>query len=175
MPSSSSGATIGRGYDMREKSRDEIVADLVAAGVPKTTAGKLARAHGQKGKQAKEFIAANELGTIEITPDQQKALFLRTYQELEGDVIRICNKPDVVAKYGGLNWRDLHLKIRDVLVDLRYRGDYTGATREKAHPPAVKNHLASFRRIISNEDYWVGQRGVPKDRFRRRRDYLQSA
>ena len=32
VPSSSSGATIGRGYDMREKSRDEIVADLVAAG-----------------------------------------------------------------------------------------------------------------------------------------------
>ena len=84
----------------------------------------------------------------------------------------ICGKADVVAKYGALTWDALDLAIRDVLVDLRYRGDYTGATREKVQSPAVKNNLSAFSRALSNENYWVGQRGVPRDRFRRRRDYL---
>lgn len=174
VPGTWSGATIGRGYDMRERSREEIVADLRAAGTSKTTAQKLARTRGLKGQQAKSFIAENGLGAIEITPQQQKSLFLLTYKELEGDVIRICTKVDVVAKYGGLNWNTLHPMIRDLLVDLRYRGDYTGATREKVQPPAVKNDLAAFTRALSNEDYWVGRRGVPGDRFRRRRNYLHN-
>lgn len=175
VPGPWSGATIGRGYDMRERSRNEIVADLTAAGLAKVTAEKLAQARGLKGPQARDFIRAKGLGAIEVTPKQQKALFVLTYKELEGDVIRICTKADVVAKYGALTWDALDLAIRDLVVDLRYRGDYTGATREKVQPPAVKNDLTSFTRALSNEDYWVGQRGVPRDRFRRRRDYLQRA
>ena len=175
VPGPWSGATIGRGYDMCERSRNEIVADLTAAGLAKAKAEKLAQARGLKGKQARDFIAAKGLGEIEVTAKQQNALFVLTYQELEGDVVRICGKADVVAKYGALSWDALHPAIRDLLVDLRYRGDYTGATREKVQPPAVKNDLAAFRRALSTEDYWVGQRGVPKDRFRRRRDYLQRA
>ncbi len=175
VPGPWSGATIGRGYDMRERSRNEIVADLTAAGLAKVTAEKLAQARGLKGPQARDFIRAKGLGAIEVTPKQQKALFVLTYKELEGDVIRICTKADVVAKYGALTWDALDLAIRDLVVDLRYRGDYTGATREKVQPPAVKNDLTSFTRALSNEDYWVGQRGVPRNRFRRRRDYLQRA
>ena len=173
VPGPWSGATIGRGYDMRERSRNEIVADLTAAGLAKGTAEKLAQARGLKGRQAKDFISAKGLGAIEVAPNQQKALFMLTYKELEGDVIRICTKADVVAKYGALTWEALDLAIRDVLVDLRYRGDYTGATREKVQPPAVKNSLGAFSRALSREDYWVAQRGVPGDRFRRRRDYLK--
>ena len=172
VPGPWSGATIGRGYDMRERSRDEIVADLVAAGVARATAARLAQTRGLRGRQAKAFIAERNLGAIEITPAQQKALFLLTYRELEGDVLRICRKHDVVAKYGAVDWDGLVPLIRDVLVDLRYRGDYTGATRERVQPPAVRNSLAAFRRVLSNEDYWVGERSVPRDRFRRRRDYL---
>ena len=172
VPGPWSGATIGRGYDMRERSRNEIVADLTAAGLAKRTAERLAQARGLKGQQAKDFISAKGLGAIEVAPRQQKALFMLTYKELEGDVIRICTKADVVAKYGALTWEALDLAIRDVLVDLRYRGDYTGATREKVQSPAVKNSLGAFSRALSNEDYWVAQRGVPRDRFRRRLDYL---
>ncbi len=175
VPGPWSGATIGRGYDMRERSRTEIVADLTAAGLAKAKAEKLAQARGLRGRQARDFIEAKGLGEIEVTAQQQKALFVLTYKELEGDVIRICGKADVVAKYGALTWDTLHPAIRDLLVDLRYRGDYTGATREKVQPPAVKNDLAAFRRALSNEDYWVEQRGVPKDRFRRRRKYLERA
>jgi len=173
VPGPWSGATIGRGYDMRERSRNEIVADLTAAGVAKGTAAKLAKARGLKGKQAKDFIDAQGLAAIEVAPKQQKALFMLTYKELEGDVIRICTKADVVAKYGALTWEALDPTIRDVLVDLRYRGDYTGATREKVQSAVVKNSRNAFSRALSNEDYWVAQRSVPRDRFRRRRDYLE--
>jgi hypothetical protein len=173
VPGPWSGATIGRGYDMGERSRNEIVADLGAAGLAKGTAEKLAQARGLKGKQAKDFISAKGLAAIEVAPKQQKALFMLTYKELEGDVIRICTKADVVAKYGALTWEALDPTIRDVLVDLRYRGDYTGATREKVQSPAVKNSLSAFSRALLNEDYWVAQRSVPRNRFRRRRDYLE--
>lgn len=160
---------------MKERSRNEIVSDLTAAGIVMSKARRFARTRGMRGKQARDFIAEKGLGKMTITPKEQKALFLLTYRELEGDVIRICGKGDVVEKYGSLVWDTLAPAIRDVLVDLRYRGDYTGATREKVQPAAVKNSVSAFREALSDEDYWVGQRGVPRDRFRRRRKYLQRA
>ena len=45
----------------------------------------------------------------------------------------------------------------------------------KVQPPAVRNDLAAFRRVISNRPYWVARQGVPEDRFERRRRYLQRA
>ena len=175
VPGRWSGATIGRGYDMGFRSRTEVVSDLTASGVTSTKAGKFALARGRKGKQARDFIKEKGLDFLEITPREQKALFLLTYRELEGDVIRICNKVDVVEKYGALQWDALEPVIRDVLVDLRYRGDYTGATREKVQPAAVKNSMDAFARALSDEDYWIRQRGVPRDRFRRRRRYVRQA
>ena len=175
VPGPWSGVTIGRGYDMRERSENEISADLVTAGISEEIAGGFAQARGLRGERAREFIREQGLREIEITPQQQKKLFVITYKELEGDVIRICTKADVVQKYGGLEWKDLHGAIRDVLVDLRYRGDYTGATREVVQPPAVRNDLTAFTEALSRRGYWVDQRGVPRDRYNRRRDYLQNA
>jgi hypothetical protein len=175
VPGRWSGATIGRGYDMGRRSRTEIVSDLSASGVSSAKARMFALTNGRKGKQAKDLIKETRLDSLEITPREQKALFLLTYRELEGDVMRICRKVDVVEKYGALEWDGLDPVIRDVLVDLRYRGDYTGATREKVQPVAVKNSQYAFARVLSDEDYWVRQRGVPRDRFRRRRRYVQQA
>ena len=175
VPGPWSGVTIGRGYDMKERSENEIRADLMTAGVSEETAGRFAQARGLKGERARKFIREERLRQIEITPQQQKKLFVITYKELEGDVIRICTKADVVHKYGGLEWNDLHGAIRDVLVDLRYRGDYTGATREVVQPPAVRNDLAAFTEALSKRSYWVDLRGVPRNRYNRRRKYLQNA
>ena len=172
VPGAVSGVTIGRGYDMSERSENEISEDLMAAGVSKRNAQRLAEARGLRGQQAKKFIADNDLPKIEITPKQQEELFLITYKELEGDVVRICNKADVVHKYGPSKWDALHPAIRDVLVDMRYRGDYTGATREVVQPPTVKNDLEAFRAVLADRGYWVERRRVPRDRFRRRKEFL---
>lgn len=48
VPSGSSGVTIGRGYDMSQKSAFRIKRDLMAAGVSKEDAEKLSGAHGKK-------------------------------------------------------------------------------------------------------------------------------
>jgi hypothetical protein len=98
VPGRWSGATIGRGYDMGRRSRTEIVSDLSASGVSSAKARMFALTNGRKGKQAKDLIKETRLDSLEITPREQKALFLLTYRELEGDVMRICRKVDVVEK-----------------------------------------------------------------------------
>jgi len=173
VPGAWSGATIGRGYDMRERSENEIVSDLTCAGVDLEQAQKLATCRGLRGNKARLFIQENNLANIEISPAEQKALFNLAYQELEGDVIRICSKNDVVVKYGITEWDKLHPVIRDIAVDLRYRGDYTGATRERVQQVLVDNDPALLKTVLSDRDYWVGQRNVPVDRFNRRKKYIE--
>jgi len=174
VPGPSSGVTIGRGYDMRERSEDEIVSDLSASGVPMVKARKFSRCRGLRGASARTFLNNNQLTDLSVTPEQQWRLFNSTYKELEGDVIRICSKADVVAKYGTTDWDQLHFLLRDITVDLRYRGDYTGATRERVQPVLVDNDLDALTSLMADRDYWVGSRNVPSDRFKRRRDYLAS-
>ena len=174
VPGSSSGVTIGRGYDMKERSRNEIVEDLTNAGVSMDRAEQLAECRGLSGQAARNYLVDNNLSDLEITPTEQKALFSQTYQELEGDVIRICNKPDVVAKYGETDWENLNSTIKDIVVDLRYRGDYTGATRERVQPTLVSNDLIALQDVIADRNYWVARRGVPENRFESRKDYISA-
>lgn len=174
VPGASSGVTIGRGYDMKERSKEEILDDLRSAGVAAGKAKKLSQCSGYFGKNAKTFLVEKGLENVTITPAQQKVLFLLVYKELEGDVLRICNKADVLAKYGDTDWDALNPLIRDTIVDLRYRGDYTGATRQRVQPTVVSNDLKKFRKVMLDQDYWIGVRGVPKDRFKRRANYLSA-
>ena len=173
VPGPASGITIGRGYDLGSRSANEIIADLTAAGVDRAIAGRFGEGRGYKGQKARNFISQQQLDRIEITPQQQKALFLITYKELEGDVIRICTKHDVVEKYGRVDWNGLSGVLRDITVDLRYRGDYTGATREIVQPPLVRNDLIAFKNSLADRNYWVIRYGVPLDRFKRRNTYLE--
>lgn len=172
VPGPTSGATIGRGYDMKERSRSGILQDLLAAGIPDDMAADLAGLNGLAGPAAEARIARSELGDLEITPLQQKKLFLITYDELAGDVKRLCLKADVVHKYGATDWPHLDPTIKDVLVDLRYRGDYKPATRQKVQGPVARGDLEKFTEVLCNRAYWVDRFGVPRDRFRRRKEYL---
>jgi hypothetical protein len=175
VPSSSSGVTLGRGYDMKSKSRAKIAADLSGAGIDDRLVQIFARAAGLAGNAARQFIRRSEVAEIEITPDQQKALFEVTYEEHVADVRRICDKNDVVRKYGRTDWDPLHPAIKDVLVDLRYRGDYTGTTRNRIQPLVVANDLFGLQETMADKAYWMQNRGVPRDRFERRADYMATA
>ena len=171
VPTASSGVTIGRGYDMKQRSREGILSDLLAAGVVKAAAQKMARCSGLSGKKARDFIRDNELGGLEITPEAQYRLFLVVYEEIAGDVIRICTKADVVHKYGETDWEGLDPVVRDIAVDLRYRGDYTPATRKKFQPILVANSRSRLKTLMANAGYWRDTFGVPADRFQRRKKY----
>lgn len=171
VPSSSSGITIGRGYDMKLRSSDEIIEDMTACGVAVGKAKKLGACGGYSGKAGKDFLQEKDLKDLEISPAQQKALFTVTFHEMEGDVLRICNKADVVAKYGETQWAELDHGIKDIVIDLRYRGDYKPATREKIQPILVANSRSRLKKLMADEHYWMTRFGVPPERFERRKKY----
>ena len=74
-------------------------------------------------------------------------------------------KTDEVEKY-------LDPTIRDLVIDLRYRGDYTAKTREFVQPAVVKNDLKELAAVLADRDKWSS---VPDDRFKRRAAYAKKA
>ena len=76
VPTSSSGLTIGRGYDMKSRSKSEVRDDLVAAGVESAVAALISQAAGLVGSRAEEFIEENDLEDFEISPQTQLKLLM---------------------------------------------------------------------------------------------------
>ena len=169
VPSGSSGLTIGRGYDMKEKTSGTIEGDLSRAGVEVEVARLLAGAAKLSGALAEQFIVDNNLQDFEISMDTQEILFNASYETMSADVQRICNKADCVEIYGKVEWDELNVAIKEVLVDLRYRGDYTPASRRLIQKMVADNDLESFSRTLSNQELWDR---VPQDRFDRRAKLL---
>jgi len=174
-PGGASGVTIGRGYDMKHRSAETIVSDLTTAGVPLADAERLAQGAGLTGQDAADFIAQEDVKAVEITPLAQKNLFSTVYDHYESEVQRISNKPDTVDKYGSVDWDNLDPAIKDVAVDLIYRGDYTPATRKSIQPLMVANDVQGLHDLLSDETKMTVDWGVPQDRFERRRDSLGAA
>ena len=172
VPSDSSGLTIGRGYDMKERSAATIAADLGAAGVPAADASKISKAAGLSGAAARKFITDQKLGSFEISKPAQLALFMTTYNALKADVARICAKPDVVAAFGACDLTKTDRAIVDILVDLRFRGDYNGTSRALVQKVAAQNDLAGFAAALQKAGNWPN---VPADRFNRRAAFLAQA
>jgi hypothetical protein len=172
VPGDSSGLTIGRGYDMRSKLAATIVSDLTAAGVSLEDAKTLSAAAGLSGADAKKYIADHKLENFEISELAQKTLFASTYKAEAGEAKRIAQKSDVTTKYGACDWDKLDPAIQDIVVDLKYRGDYTGTSRAFLQKAIVDNDLEAFAKAVNNPANWSN---VPKDRFDRRKAFLDAA
>lgn len=170
VPSDDSGLTIGRGYDMKHRSRELIVKQMTEAGIPKETAELYAGAAKLFGNAAREYMKKTKLP--EITPAQQKALFLITYDEIAEYAHKLCTGADVVKQYGPVDWDKLDPTVRDIVIDLRYRGDYTAATRKWVQPCVVKNDLKALAAVLADREKWSN---VPEDRFKRRAAYAKKA
>jgi hypothetical protein len=170
VPSEGSGLTIGRGYDMKHRSAEQIKKQMTAAGFSEEAAKLYAGAAGLSGAQAREYMKATALP--EITPAQQKALFLITFDEIAEYARQICTSDEVVKQYGPVDWDKLHPTIRDLVIDLRYRGDYTAKTRESMQPFVVKNDLKGLADVLADREKWAK---VPEDRFNRRAAYARKA
>lgn len=173
VPGKWSGVTIGRGYDCKEKSPSKILQDMLDAEVDAPIADGFAGASGLKGTEAEKYVR-RALYDTEITPRQQWLLFNAIYDELEQDVLRICTKSDVVRKYGATQWNALDPLIRDVIVDLRFRGDYTPKTRLRVQPLLVEGDTAGIVQLMDDHNYWVGSFRVPTDRYKRRAAHIAS-
>ena len=55
-PSYESGVTIGRGYDMKNRSQEQVRSDLISAGMSQEQAEKYAKGAGLKGEKAEQFV-----------------------------------------------------------------------------------------------------------------------
>ncbi|MFK7928109.1 MAG: SH3 domain-containing protein [Myxococcota bacterium] len=179
-PGGASGVTIGRGYDLGHNSEADILRHMESAGIAATDAAKFAGAAGITGRSARAWLNGHKDELPEISPEQQKLLFDIVYGALSQDVERISgNYARVVSEREGgerddyeIDWDTLHPAIRDLVVDLRYRGDYTPTTRVYVQPLAIANDLNGMADLMANRTRWSS---VPRDRFNRRAQYMRAA
>ena len=172
IPSSGSGVTIGRGFDLGQFSSLQIGQMLAKSGFDAPFIERAQGASLLEGKAAREYISTNTIRDISM--QEQWSLFNETRNFMERDVRRISEKPDTVAFYGSVNWDGLSRITQDLFVDLRYRGDYSGETRKLLQPVLVNNDLVGLAQVLSDESYWISQRGVPKERFEARKELATS-
>ena len=170
-PSSNSGVTIGRGYDMKERTTQQVYDDMMDAGLEPYIAAAYAKGAGLSGSDAEKFIAQNSALPF-LPASVEQNLFSTEYDRMLADVMRICTKTDVVQKYGSTDWENLNPAIQELLVDLRYRGDYTPKTRLSIQEAVANNDLESLAATMSDRNTWAS---VPQDRFDRRASFMQSA
>jgi hypothetical protein len=88
---------------------------------------------------------------------------------MEKDVQDIVNDKDVVELYGKTDWKNLHPAIKEVLIDLRFRGDYTPETRKIIQQAVADNDFEKLFDLMIDRKNW---KNVPKDRFLRRVSYV---
>lgn len=171
-PGGVSGVTIGRGYDLGQQ--NDPASDFDSIELSQPLNHWLVESKGLSGSDAENRYksANNSIGDYEITRKQQYELFVITYNKLEEDVKRICQKPNTIRVYHPnpnttpeQAWKDIPEKIKEVLVDLRYRGDYTPHARSLIQRYAYSGDLSSFGQVLSNRTQWSN---VPQDRFLRR-------
>lgn len=158
-PKGGSGATIGRGYDMKERSKASIIADLTAAGLSPADAKKYAEGAGLQGAAAEKFVADNKGVLPELTREQQKKLFDITYAQTKKDIARVLNK------YLGVDLDKVKPIVRDIMVDLRFRGDLPPAMRPVIEDALKSDDPEKLLAVMSDRSKWPN---VPKDRFDRR-------
>ncbi|MEM7692944.1 MAG: pesticin C-terminus-like muramidase [Pseudomonadota bacterium] len=172
VPSPNSGVTVGRGYDLKERDAAAVIQDLMASGVSKADAEALSKGVGLRGDKAKEFIEKNLRPGLEITSNSQLKLFERAYGEKLNTARRVCDKADVVRKYGRCDWDALDPAIQDIVVDMTFRGDYRPNTREFVQCHIVENDLVGLRSAVLDPQKVPG---VPPDRQKIRADFFDHA
>ncbi len=131
-PGGASGVTLGRGYDMRERSAPEIISDLTSAGVPVPQATKCSEGAGLKGAKAADFVKENRKACGEVSHTQQKALFLAIYSSVYVNRARRFYNRHTASEPERLAWDDLSQPIRDILADLAYQGAMTSGAMKAA-------------------------------------------
>ncbi|KAA8999934.1 hypothetical protein FJU30_11635 [Affinibrenneria salicis] len=126
-----SGVTLGRGYDLGNRSADRVYHDLTRAGVPDDQAVMIAQGAGLKGEGARQFVQQNR-DTIGIISHEQQ---IRLFEWIYPDYVQraMSNYDQWTASYADrTKWQDLKPVIKDILVDFVYQGFTRGEAPMKA-------------------------------------------
>ena len=170
--SETSGLTLGRGYDMKEKASTKISADLIKAGVDAKIALTISKASSLFGTNAWQLVINNDLLDFQISPSVQKRLFEITFADESDEAKRVCTLARIEKIYGKCKWDEIDYRIKEIVVDLKFRGDYTEESRKFIQDHIVKNDFVKFKDTIVNKSNWTA---VPADRFERRKRFLATA
>ncbi len=146
-PGGVSGVTIGPGYDMGGRTAAAIRADLGVAGLPAASINRFVETAGKTGSAANRWVTDHGRNVPPLTTDMSMALFNYVYP------IYVGYTRTIIGNWGG-NWDAYPQKMKEVLVDLRFRGDL--ANRHKPHllPSITSADYRAFRAAIHDHTYW---------------------
>ena len=141
-----SGVTLGRGYDMGNRTIQEVTTDLVAAGMEPEKAAEFAKGAKKKGPDAKKFRDENREKLGEITAKVQKKLFENCYSKY---VERARDNYDkwTFDEDAQIDWDELHPAIKDILVDFVYQGFTKGPKPMQA---GMTNEVQTLIHYVDN-------------------------
>jgi hypothetical protein len=177
-PVGNSGVTLGRGYDIGQQ--PNVKADLESVGIGEPFLSWIVGGQGKRQMEARDYLAAASahIRQHKISRKQQHQLFVYTYKLMEADVRRISVANATLNKYqpsmvdqGEAAWNAIDGKIKDLMVDLRYRGDYKPDTREKIQEHCYTNDFLSLKQAMRDETFWMSEHNVPSDRFNKRKEF----
>jgi len=100
-PSMGSGVTIGPGYDMKDRSRDEVIRHLMAIRVSADAAREAAQGAGLSGQKARDFVRDHK-NAVNLTDAQQAELLLQVIGQYEAKVKRAIKVPLLQQDYDAL-------------------------------------------------------------------------
>jgi len=116
-----SGVTLGRGYDMKERSPGEILTHFRQSGIEEYKSVICSKSYGLAGNAAKNFIKNYGYLIGEITHQQQIKLFNISYKQKKdyayGVYFRQSRHID-----NALEWDDIDFRIKETFVDIIYQG-----------------------------------------------------
>lgn len=158
-----SGVTLGRGYDMGDRSELQIYQDMIKSGVDDVIAKKISLVRANKGSAA-AFVSNNKSDIGGISEEQQINLFNLIYPDYILRTITNYNSWTsgiATAK----SWDELDEPIQEVLVDFVYQGFTKGPKPMLAGSNNDKQELINYIR---------NTRGISRyEPGRHRADYLE--
>ncbi len=162
-PGGASGVTWGKGFDVRFRNQADVASILQDCQINATW---FPAAAGLSGAQASTFVAQNKNRQV-LSEEEMRRLFEYCWNFEMNEVERICTKADVVRRYGKVPFDILDARIAVMLGDLKYRGDYSPALREKIQAHVVANNRPAFTAALETvKATW------PSDRALRRMQFL---
>ena len=146
-PGGESGITIGRGYDMRYRTRASVLTDLLVSGMKKEVAERFADGAGLSHQNAKAFVDQHRHEYGEISRRLQRRLFEDfVYPRYVEDAKRRYESY-VATTPNAPSWDDLDTRVKDVAIDLTYQ---QGSVYRRQMPFIAENNRDSLARYIES-------------------------
>lgn len=141
-----SGVTIGRGYDMGNRNRQDVFTDMTKAGISNVKAKLLSLGAGLKGSNARDFVHKNAEVIGEITMEEQVCLFNNIYPDYV-DRTKLNYMKWTSSSHQKKHWSQLDKVVKDILVHFVYQGFTKGPNPMQA---GMNNRVSDLIQYIES-------------------------